>query len=80
MLPEALRREHLARTVADDDATALAAAPAGRIAGFAMTPLAVSATQVRALLAAGRSARYLLPPAVIDYIEFHHLYRSRNGS
>ena len=79
-LPEALRREHLARIAAGDDAAALAAAPAGRILGFAMTPLAVSATQVRALLAAGRSARYLLPPAVIDYIDLHHLYRSRNGS
>lgn len=67
-----------------DDPAVLAAAPAGRICPFAMTPLAVSATQLRALLANGRSARYLLPQPVIDYIDTHHLYRKpstpRNGS
>lgn len=79
-LPTALRAAHLARALADGDAAALAATPAGRILGFAMTPLAVSATQVRALLAGGRSARYLLAPAVVDYIDLHHLYRNHDGS
>lgn len=79
-LPAALRAEHRARLVADNDPAALAATPAGRILSFAMTPLAVSATQLRALLAAGRSARYLLPSAVIDYIDLHHLYPSHDGS
>ncbi|MFC5299753.1 nicotinate-nucleotide adenylyltransferase [Azospira restricta] len=78
-LPAALRDEHLARSVPGDDPAALAAAPAGRVLGFAMTPLAVSATQVRELLAQGRSARYLLPQPVIDYIELHHLYRRHDG-
>ncbi|MBW7902181.1 MAG: nicotinate-nucleotide adenylyltransferase [Rhodocyclaceae bacterium] len=79
-LPAELQTEERARRAPDDDPAALAAAPAGRILGFTTTPLAVSATQVRALLAAGRSARYLLPPAVIDYIALHHLYRSHDGS
>ena len=30
--------------------------------------------QIRELLAAGRSARYLLPQAVLDYIQSHDLY------
>lgn len=57
-------------------ADALAAAPAGAIVTFAMTQLAISATQIRKLLANGLSARYLLPDGVLDYIEIHQLYRS----
>lgn len=58
-----------------DDPAVLAGAPAGRIVNFAMTPLAISATQVRQLLAEGGSPRYLLPDAVIAYIQQHHLYQ-----
>ncbi|MGC3961798.1 MAG: nicotinate-nucleotide adenylyltransferase [Rhodocyclaceae bacterium] len=50
------------------------AAPAGRIVPFHMTALDISATGIRAALTAGRSARFLLPDAVLDYIETHHLY------
>lgn len=57
------------------DAAGLRAAPAGGIVTFAMTQLAISATQIRQLLANGRSARYLLPQSVLDYIDLHHLYR-----
>ncbi len=39
-----------------------------------MTPLAISATHIRELLAQGRSARYLLPAPVLDYIAAHSLY------
>ena len=56
------------------DAAQLSDAPAGRVVPFAMTPLAISATQVRALLAADESVRYLLPDALIAYIRAHHLY------
>jgi nicotinate-nucleotide adenylyltransferase len=52
----------------------LRAAPAGRIAGFSMTQLAISASLLRARLAAGRSVRYLLPDPVREYIESHRLY------
>ena len=49
--------------------------PAGAIVGFAMTQLAVSATQIRRQLAAGRSVRYLLPDAVVGYINQYQLYQ-----
>lgn len=53
---------------------ALGNAPAGAIAPFEMTPLAISATDIRARAAAGLSLRYLLPPPVVDYISRHQLY------
>lgn len=48
----------------------------GRVATFAMTPLAISATSIRAILAHGGSPRFLLPDAVLDYIHQHHLYEN----
>jgi len=71
MAPELAAQYH-AREAAPAE---LQAAPAGRIACFDITPLAISATQIRSLIASGRSARYLCPDAVIDYIQQHQLYR-----
>lgn len=51
-------------------------AAAGRIVSFAMTQLDISATQIRRLLANGRSPRYLLPDSVLGYIHQHHLYET----
>lgn len=59
-----------------DAPSLLRAAPAGRIVGFSMTPLAISASLLRARLAAGLSVRYLLPDHVAEYIDLHHLYRA----
>lgn len=56
------------------DPTELERTPAGRIAVFTMTALDISSTAVRAHLAAGRSPRYLVPDAVMDYIASHKLY------
>ncbi|MDX5445437.1 MAG: nicotinate-nucleotide adenylyltransferase [Zoogloeaceae bacterium] len=56
------------------DAGRLRAAPAGAIVRFDMTPLAISATEIRAMLHNGRSPRYLLPDSVVDYIAAHSLY------
>jgi nicotinate-nucleotide adenylyltransferase len=39
--------------------------------------LDISGTEIRARIASGRSVRYLLPDAVLDYINDHGLYRSR---
>lgn len=47
----------------------------GWVFDMAMTPLAISATQIRTELAAGRTSRYLLPEAVLEYIQTHRLYR-----
>ncbi|MBL8502518.1 MAG: nicotinate-nucleotide adenylyltransferase [Rhodocyclaceae bacterium] len=75
-LPPALAavcRERLA-----ESPQALRAAPAGRLAPFTMTPLGVSASLLRARLAAGLSVRYLLPDPVAEYIDRHRLYRNQN--
>jgi nicotinate-nucleotide adenylyltransferase len=72
----ALDAEYSARcgTAAD-----LAGAPAGRIAPFAITALEISATAIRRRLAQGLSVRYLVPDAVLDYIESHQIYRTPHG-
>ena len=41
---------------------------------FAMTPLAISASAMRAQAASGGSVRYLTPDPVVDYIRDHRLY------
>lgn len=71
-LPPAIGAELAARRSVD--ASALHAQPAGRILPFAMTALDIAATRIRALLAAGASVRYLLSPAVLDYIQSNRLY------
>lgn len=58
-LPEALQDEMDRRLLAD--LGTLAQLPAGRIVQLEVTPLEISATRIRALLAAGRDPRYLLP-------------------
>ena len=57
------------------DPCALRLAPAGLVMPFTMTPLAISATLIRTLIGSGRSARYLLPDSVVDYIASRNLYR-----
>lgn len=54
---------------------ALARAPAGHILELPITLLDISATRIRADISAGRTARYLAPDAVLDYIHAHGLYR-----
>lgn len=71
-----LQREFLARQGVAAD---LANAPAGRIVPFVMTALEISATAIRARLAAGRNVRHLAPDAVLDYIDSNTLYRTPNG-
>jgi nicotinate-nucleotide adenylyltransferase len=53
--------------------------PGGYILHKRVTQLGISSSQIRALIAAGRSARYLLPDPVLDLIERHGLYRSPAG-
>lgn len=47
---------------------------AGHITMQAVTALDISATAIRAQFSLGKSARYLMPDAVIDYIVKHQLY------
>lgn len=60
-----------------DSPAAVHNSPAGRIVSFPMTPLDISATRIRAIFAAGGSPRYLLPDAVIAYIQNTHLYPAK---
>ncbi len=53
----------------------LAEEPAGRVMAFDVTRLDISATEIRQLVAAGRSPRFLLPRTAEDYIAAHELYR-----
>nr|WP_136478863.1 nicotinate-nucleotide adenylyltransferase [Pseudomonas sp. DG56-2] len=73
--PDALRNLLAARSVSDPQALV---GPAGNIAFVWQTPLAVSATQIRQLLASGKSVRFLVPDAVLAYIDAHNLYRAPN--
>lgn len=73
--PEALRNLLAARSVPDPQALS---GPGGQIAFIWQTPLAVSATQIRQLLACGRSVRFLVPDAVLAYIQAHKLYQLPN--
>jgi nicotinate-nucleotide adenylyltransferase len=53
----------------------LQTSPCGKVLTCPITPLDISATRIRSAVKAGRSPRYLLPDAVVDYIQTHHLYR-----
>ncbi|MDM5139353.1 nicotinate-nucleotide adenylyltransferase [Aeromonas bestiarum] len=57
------------------DATALHRCLAGHIWLADNQPIELSATRLRALLAAGEDPRYLLPPSVADYIRQQGLYQ-----
>ncbi len=49
-----------------DDAAALRASPGGKVIELSVTPLEISATRIRELLAEGRDPRYLLPCGLFD--------------
>ncbi len=71
-VPEVLKDLLAARSVTDPGQ---ACASFGEIIPLVQTPLAISATHIRSLLAERRSPRFLLPDAVLDYIETKGLYR-----
>ena len=58
-----------------DSVGACRAKPSGKIITVAVTQLAISATDIRARLAAGQSIHYLTPEPVCDYIEEYGLYQ-----
>lgn len=47
----------------------------GRVVAFEMPRIDVSSTEIRARIAAGTGARYVVPEAVLTYIVEHELYR-----
>ncbi|MCW5623001.1 MAG: nicotinate-nicotinamide nucleotide adenylyltransferase, partial [Burkholderiales bacterium] len=58
-----------------DDPVRIAAGPAGSVLAVDVPALDISGTAIRALLAGGHSARYLLPDEVLDYIDSNRLYK-----
>ncbi len=68
----ALRNEYHARLA--PSSRALRDAPAGGVFVADMPALEISATDIRRRCAEERDARYLLPNAVVNYIQSHHLY------
>lgn len=67
------RQINLRRT---DDVATLTAVPCGRIAFLAAAALDVSATSLRAIMAAGRSPQFLVSDKVADYIRRQNLYHA----
>lgn len=67
----------LQRRLARDGAE-LRAQPAGLLMFQPVTALAISATEIRGLVAAGRNPKFLLPESVIDFIRQHRLYVTSN--
>ena len=72
-LPPALAAEFARRRSAPD--SAWRASPAGAIVPLAVTPLEISATDVRRRVAAGEEPRFLVPDAVCALIRAHGWYR-----
>ncbi|MFC5580833.1 nicotinate-nucleotide adenylyltransferase [Rhodanobacter terrae] len=75
VLPDELQREIADRRV--DTAAALCEVAAGNVIDLAVTPLEISATRIRELLASGREPRYLLPAGLFDDFDLLSPYRSR---
>jgi nicotinate-nucleotide adenylyltransferase len=73
-LPEALRQMVEGRRA--NSAPALHDSPAGKVIELSVTPLEISATHIRELLAAGRDPRYLLPAGLFDDAALLVPYRS----
>ena len=49
--------------------------PAGKVMTFAMTPLSISSTAIRAAASEGNSIRYLTPDPVAEFVRSHELYK-----
>jgi nicotinate-nucleotide adenylyltransferase len=71
-MPPGLQQALASRQTADPGA--LAKAPAGQILIYPITPLDISASHIRTELQQGKSPRYLVPDAVLDYISQNQLY------
>lgn len=63
-LPDVLKDEAGQRWV--DDPAALRSLPSGKLIALSVTPLEISATRIRELIAAGREPRYQLPSGLFD--------------
>jgi nicotinate-nucleotide adenylyltransferase len=77
-MPAALAAEFTRRR--SDDAQVVQRAAAGAIIEVPITALDIAATAIRTMVRARRSARYLVPTAVLRYIEDNQLFLKDNIS
>lgn len=63
----------------EKDPAVLRHLPSGKILNVDITLLDISSSMIRQCLARGKSVRYLLPDAVLDYIRSHGLYREKHA-
>jgi nicotinate-nucleotide adenylyltransferase len=61
------------------DASVLQREPAGHILLQQLRPLDISSTEIRHMIAAGRSPRYLVPDVVWQHIQDRALYGYRQN-
>lgn len=78
VLPPELSAECARRWVSSVDS--LKRATSGMIFAAQTTLLDISASVIRARIAAGRSVRYLIPDATLDYIAANHLYSEKDDA
>jgi nicotinate-nucleotide adenylyltransferase len=76
-LPGPLRKIYLQRLAASTGI--LRRDRAGAVYSQEITALDIAATHIRGLLAGGGSPRYLVPDAVLDYIDHNRLYKERDA-
>ncbi|HKQ23216.1 MAG TPA: nicotinate-nucleotide adenylyltransferase [Burkholderiales bacterium] len=76
-LPVPLRKIYLRRLASG--APGMPLGNAGSILAREITALDISATHIRAMLAQGSSPRYLVPDAVLEYIDRNHLYKDSDA-
>lgn len=79
-LPERGELAGLVQARRTAEVSRLAQEPAGALYFVPVSQLAISATDIRAQLAAGASPRFLLPDAVLDYIQGEGLYGVSDSS
>ena len=75
-LPAPLRKIYRRRLAS---APGMPPANAGSILTREITALDISATHIRAMLAQGSSPRYLVPDAILEYIDQNHLYKDSDA-
>lgn len=61
--------------LAEHGVARLGSAPTGQIASCPVTQLDIASSDIRRRIGAGRSADFLTPPAVLDLVARHGLYR-----
>lgn len=74
-LPEQGMTADIVAEYSQTDFTAIHQVLGGYLFFYPITPLEISATDIRQQIVEGRNPRYLLPNSVLDYIQQRHIYQ-----